>query len=127
VKPEEALEAARGAAAAARARGAYADELAGLRIEPTNRVDTELLMEWAVAEPDVDMVRSTRKLGAPITWFKRGLVHAMRQYQGQVIATQARFNLQLMVYLAELDDRIRTLEEKVEAAARTTNGPHPPP
>jgi hypothetical protein len=115
VKPEQALAAAREAAAAARERGEYGDELAGLRIEPTDRVDTELLMEWAVAEPDIDVVRSTRKLGAPITWAKRGLVHAMRQYQGQVIATQARFNLQLMVYLAELEDRIRTLEEKLEA------------
>jgi hypothetical protein len=115
MRPEDALESARAAASAARARGAYEDELAGMRIEPTNRVDTELLMEWAVAEPDIDMVRSTRKLGAPITWFKRSLVHAQRQYQGQVIATQARFNLQLMVYLAELEDRISELEAKLEA------------
>jgi hypothetical protein len=125
VIPEDALHAAREAAAAARAQGAYADDLAGLRIEPTNRVDPELMMDWAVAEPDVDMVRSTRKLGQPITWVKRGLIHAMRQYQGQVIATQGRFNLHLMIYLAELEDRIRTLEEELRAARAGGGDPAP--
>jgi hypothetical protein len=119
VKPEEALAAARQAAAAARARGAYGDDLSGMRVEPIDRVDTEQLMEWAVIEPDLDLVRSTRRMGGPITWAKRGLVHALRQYHGQVLATQARFNVHLMVYLAELEDRIEALEKAVSAGEPT--------
>ena len=75
MKPADALGAARAAAAK------RADELpAGMLIEPTERVSIEQLMEWANIEPDVDLMRSTRKLGAPITWFKRKLIHFMRQY-----------------------------------------------
>ena len=75
MKPEEALRAARAAAAE------RDDPLpAGMSIEPTERVSIEQLMEWANIEPDVDLMRSTRKLGAPITWAKRQLVHVPAQY-----------------------------------------------
>ena len=48
MKPEEALPAARAAAAA------RDDELpTGTTIEPTERVSVEQLMEWAAIEPDI--------------------------------------------------------------------------
>jgi len=107
VKPEEALAAARAAAAA------RDDELpAGMRIEPTERVSIEQLMEWANIEPDPDLMRSTRKLGAPITWAKRQLVHVMRQYLRELQSQQTRFNLNLLIRLAELEDRVARLEER---------------
>lgn len=100
MRPEEALAAAR--AAAARQGD---DELPGLRVEPTERVSTEQLMEWAVIEPDVDLMRSTRRWGAPITWLKRLLLHVLRQYTRELESQQTRFNLHVALRLAELEDR----------------------
>lgn len=119
MRPEEALEAARAAAAE------RADELPqGARIEPTERVGTERLMEWANIEPDPELMRSTRRLGAPITWAKRTLVHVLRQYLRELQSQQTRFNLNVVVRLAELEDRIARLEEE---AARLRAGTAPGP
>jgi hypothetical protein len=109
MKPEEALEEARRRAAA---QDPAPGELEGLTIEPTDRVDLEQLIEWAVAEPDPDKVRSTRALGAPITALKRGVVHLTRQQTGDLLAQQARFNLHLLTRVAELEERIKRLEER---------------
>ena len=111
MRPEDALEAARAAAARARSRGAYGDDLRGFAIEPTDRVTTEQLLEWAVIEPDVVHVRSTRRWGRPITAGKRALVHLLRQYLGQIVAEQTRFNLHAAVRLAELEERLERLEQ----------------
>jgi hypothetical protein len=111
VKPDEALAAARAAAAAARERGAYDDTLEGFAIEPTDRVSTETLMEWAVIEPDERLMRSTRRLGAPITAIKRLLLRAMQQQFNELTSQQTRFNLHLLVHVAELEDRVTRLEE----------------
>ena len=110
MRPEDALEAARRAAAQARERGAYADDLAGFAVEPTDRVTTEQLLEWAVVEPDLDLVRSTRRWGGPITAAKRGLVFVLRQYLGQLAAQQTRFNLHAAVRLAELEEQLDRLK-----------------
>ena len=112
--PEQALEVARERAAAARARGGYADELARFVIDPVDAVTLEHLLEWAVIEPDLSELRSTRPYGAPITWVKRLLYRALRQYHGQVIAQQSRFNIQLAVYVGQLADRIERLEKRAE-------------
>jgi hypothetical protein len=112
MNPEEALQAAREAAARARERGAYDDDLAGFAIEPTDRVSMEQLMDWAVIEPDTTLMRSTRKLGAPITSLKRMLLRALQQYHNEITSQQTRFNLHVMVHVAELEDRLRRLEER---------------
>lgn len=108
--PEEALEAARRAARRARERGAYGDDLTGLAVEPSDRVSTEQLLEWAVIEPDVDEVRSTRPHGRPITAAKRALLHVLRQYHAQAHAQQTRFNLHAVLRLAELEERVERAE-----------------
>jgi hypothetical protein len=106
MKPEDALAAARIAAAA------RDDELPpGVAIEPTERVSIEQLMEWAAIEPDVELMVSTRRLGAPITWFKRRLIHFMRQYFRELQSQQTRFNLNVLIRMAELEDRVGRLEE----------------
>jgi hypothetical protein len=106
VRPEEALAAARSAAAD------RDDELpAGMAIEPTERVSIEQLMEWAAIEPDVELMVSTRRLGAPITWLKRKLIHFMRQYLRELQSQQTRFNLNVLIRVAELEDRVARLEE----------------
>ena len=118
MKPEEALPAARAAAAA------RDDELPpGMAIEPTERVSIEQLMEWAAIEPDIELMVSTRKLGAPITWFKRKLIHFMRQYFRELQSQQTRFNLNVLIRVAELEDRVARLEE---ARAPDAAGEPPP-
>jgi hypothetical protein len=122
VKPEDALDAARAAAAAARERGAYDDTLEGFAIEPTDRVSTETLMEWAVIEPDETLMRSTRRLGAPVTALKRVLLRALQQQFNELTSQQTRFNLHLLIHVAELEDRVARLE----ASARAGGEPPPP-
>ncbi|MEJ7825608.1 MAG: hypothetical protein WKF48_09275 [Solirubrobacteraceae bacterium] len=104
--PEEALKAARAAAA-------ERDDVlpAGMAIEPTERVSIEQLMEWASIEPDPELMVSTRRLGAPITWLKRRLIHIMRQYLRELQSQQTRFNLNLLLRVAELEDRVTDLEQ----------------
>jgi hypothetical protein len=55
-------------------------------------------------------VRSTRRLGAPITWIKRGVLRFLRQYLDQVLAQQSRFNAHVAAHVMSLDDRVRRLE-----------------
>lgn len=123
MKPEEALAAAREAAAG------RDDELpARMTIAPTERVSIEQLMEWANIEPDTDLMRSTRKLGAPITWAKRQLVHVLRQYLRELQSQQTRFNLNVLIRLAELEDRVARLEKRVPGQGPEREpGPGPGP
>lgn len=119
--PEEALAAARAAAAARHAAGE--DDGAGLPVLATDSSDgvtLERLLDSATFEPDLRFVRSTRPWGAPITLLKRTLVHLLRQHTSQLIAQQGRFNLQLVVFASQLADRVARLEE---AAARAASAP----
>ena len=97
MNPEEALERAQ--------RASFGDDLSGFVVDPTDKVTHEKLMEWAVIETDPELVRSTRRLGGPITWLKRTLRHLLRQELGQAYAQQSRFNLMVATRLAELEDR----------------------
>ena len=97
--PEEALERAR--------RASFGEDLSGFAIEPTDRVGLEKLMEWGVIRTDPTLVRSTRPWGAPITWAKRLARHLLRQELGQAYAQQSRFNLMLVMRMAELEESVR--------------------
>jgi hypothetical protein len=125
MQPEDALPAAREAAAAAKARGEYTQDLSGFAIAPTDRVSIEQLMEWAVVEPDESQMRSTRRLGAPITFLKRLLLRALQQHFNELTMLQARFNLHLLVRQTELEDRVIALEK--ENAALKAADPDPEP
>ena len=107
MRPEEALEAARSRAAA----GSYPD-VPGFTVEPVESVTLDQLYEWAVIEPDLAELYSTRRFGAPITFVKRMIARALRQYLGQMVAQQSRFNLQLTVYVARLSERVDELEKQ---------------
>lgn len=107
MKPEEALAAARAAAAT------RDDELpGGLAITPTERVSIAQFVEWAAIEPDPNAMRSTRRAGAPITFVKRKLLHVLRQYLRELEAQQTRFNLNVVARLAELEERVDELEQR---------------
>jgi hypothetical protein len=113
MKPEEAVAAARRSLDRQRAQGAYTEDLEGWRVHPPERPSTDSLLEWAIIEPDMDLVVSTRPWGAPISWVKRVLVHLTRQYTGQLASQQTRVNVHLMGRLGELDERLADLNHRV--------------
>ena len=106
-EPDEALEAARRAASAARgdAPGEPLDR------HPVSRVaDWQRLSEWAIIEPDAARIYSTRRFGAPLTWLKRALLRFLRQYNDQILAQQSRFNAGVVACVENLDARVAELE-----------------
>ena len=96
--PEAALDAARASAERKRAEGLYPDDTIADRGEPAGP-DLGRLREWAIIEVDPSLLYSTRKGGAPITWFKRLLLRLMRQYTTELEAQQTRFNVGVVAYL----------------------------
>jgi hypothetical protein len=114
--PEEALERARGEAERKRAEGAYPEPGPGAledSIAP-DKPSLELLREWAAIQPDPDLVYSTRRLGAPITAFKRLLMRLLRQYHVELESRQTRFNIALLAHLEDLEARVARLERSRE-------------
>ena len=110
MKPEEAIAAARAEVERLKAAGRLVEPEGGLSIEPTDDVTDAVLLEWALIEPDMDKLRSTRRLGGPITWVKRALARGLQQYHNEVNSQQTRFNIHLLRKLMELEDRIERLE-----------------
>ncbi len=110
--PEQAIERARAAAAEAREAGAY--PVSETRIEPLAATPPTYgrLLEWALIEPSVGDVRSTRRWGAPITLAKRGLLRLLAQYHAELIAEQTRFNVNLVRHLQALEERVERLERE---------------
>jgi hypothetical protein len=111
-EPEHAVEQARAAAAAMRAQGSYQDDgpAGSAEADPL-----ENLFEWAMIDPDLREVRSTRKLGAPVTLLKLGLVRLLNQYHAELISQQTRFNVHVLGHVRRLETRIEELERKVGA------------
>ena len=117
MKPEEAISRAREEAARRRAEGGYANvaegDLAGsfVRGQPGD----ELLAEWAMIEIDPsEVVYSTRRAGAPITFLKRMLVRLLRQYLVELESRQTRFNIALLERVGSLEERVKRLESRVD-------------
>lgn len=116
--PEHAVEQARAAAAALRGRGAYPEASATTPEQQTTTTPAKLL-EWALIEPDLRDVRSTRRFGAPVTAFKRLLLRLLEQYHAELNAQQTRFNVSVL-------GQLRALEERIEALERKLGGGEPP-
>jgi hypothetical protein len=112
--PDEALEAARRAAAARRAEGGYAGAESGGALDETFTSGTpsiELLSQWAVIEVDESVLYSTRRAGVPVTALKRLLVRLLRQYFVEAEARQTRFNIAVLSSLRDMEKRLERLEE----------------
>ena len=105
--PEGALDAARASAERKRAEGVYPADTVADAGKPAAGPDLARLREWAIIEVDSQLVYSTRKGGAPITWFKRMLLRLMRQYTAELEAQQTRFNVGVVAYLESLDKQDR--------------------
>ena len=113
MRPEDALQAARAEAA----RRDYSEPEGALRIEPLDQVTRAQLLEWALIEPDLTKLRSTRRGGAPITWVKRMLLRGLQQYHNEVTYQQTRFNIHVLRKLLELEERVERLERGPEKTA----------
>lgn len=122
--PEEALAAARAAAARESGSQAAQPELP-LGSGETQRDSLRRLSGWAMIEPNEAEIYSTRRLGAPITALKRLLVRLLRQYLVQVSAQQSRFNANMVAHLLALEERVAELEEIARGQGRGT-GPERP-
>ncbi|HEY5317454.1 MAG TPA: hypothetical protein VIJ20_05705 [Solirubrobacteraceae bacterium] len=108
--PGNAIEQARAAAATMRAQGAYGEVQPAQRGEDTLATTLEDLFEWAMIDPDLREVRSTRKLGAPVTLLKLGLVRLLQQYHAELISQQTRFNVHVLGHVRRLETRVEELE-----------------
>jgi hypothetical protein len=106
-EPEEALAAARRAAAAAGDEpGAVPWTLEDPALSSTR------LVEWAILAPEEAKVYSTRRYGKPITLVKRGLVRLLQQYLNEVNAQQSRFNALVAAHVVRLEQRVEELERR---------------
>ncbi len=107
--PEDAAARAREEAERRRAAGGYAGVGSDGPLDESivhGAPSRELLAQWAVIEIDADeILYSTRKGGAPITFFKRILVRLLRQYFVELEARQTRFNIALLERLDALERR----------------------
>ena len=103
IRPEDALAAARASADRKRAAGAYPPDTRADPGKPAAGPDLARLREWAIIEVDPALLYSTRKGGAPVTWFKRLLLRLMRQYTTELEAEQTRFNVGVVAYLESLE------------------------
>ena len=107
MKPEDALDAARSAAERKHADGVYPADTVADSGKPPAGPDLARLREWAIVEVDPELLYSTRKGGAPITWLKRMLLRLMRQYTTELEAQQTRFNVGVVAYLESLEKHER--------------------
>ena len=105
--PGEAAAAARASAERKRAEGVYPPDTVADSGAPPSGPDLARLREWAIIEVDGELLYSTRKGGAPITWLKRMLLRLMRQYTTELEAQQTRFNVGVVAYLESLDKQDR--------------------
>jgi hypothetical protein len=120
--PEQALEQARAAAAEMRGQGAYGEDREPQAPDSADALTPGKLFEWALIDPDLRNVRSTRRLGAPITALKRGLLRLLGQYHAELIAEQARFNVNLALYVRRLEERLAELEHELEHGRKPPAG-----
>jgi hypothetical protein len=102
-RPEDALERARAAAAPSPGAGDVARSFE--RDLVADAPSDELLQEWAAISVDPELVYSSRRLGAPLTFVKRLFLRLMRQYTAELEAQQTRFNLGMLGRLRELERR----------------------
>jgi hypothetical protein len=112
-EPEQAVEQARAALGAMRESGAYG-ERAARDPAPPDAVPQRKLLQWALVDPDIGNVRSTRRLGAPVTVLKRALLRLLRQYHQELTAEQARFNFAVAEHVSRLEARLEELERRLQ-------------
>ena len=106
--PEEALAAAR-AVVAGRPPDTDQDWRLDSSVDRARR-----LRLWAIIQPEVIEVGSTRRFGSGITRLKRGLIRLLSQYLNQLAAQESRFNADVAAHVISLEERVRKLEDELK-------------
>ncbi len=105
--PEEALAQARAAAKP------FAEGPVSLNAAPIDTVSAGRLVEWSIIDPQLDRVYSERRGGRALTGAKQMLVRALRQYFGEIVAQENRFNAIATQHIVHLEERVRELEAQL--------------
>jgi hypothetical protein len=114
MRPEDALGHARRVAAE---HAATTIPAGGLEVERADQPDDDQLLQWAVIEPDLREVRSTRRgpVGKAVTAIKQGQLRLMGQYHAQVTSTQSRINVHLSLRSTLARDEVAILRAELVA------------
>ena len=126
--PEDAAARAAEEAQRRRAAGGYAGVGSSGQLDESivhGAPSRELLAQWAVIEIETnEILYSTRKAGAPITFLKRMLVRLLRQYFVELEARQTRFNIALLERLDALERREAARGAEPDAVRRAPQREH---
>lgn len=112
MRPEDALSHAR------RLAGEHAATTippGGLEVERSDQPSDDQLVQWAVIEPDLDEVRSTRPgaVGRAVTVVKRGQLRLLGQYHAQVQSVQNRLNVHLSLRSTLMREEIQAMKAEI--------------
>jgi hypothetical protein len=113
MRPEDALEHARLAAAE---HAATTIPKGGLEVERSSEPTDDQLASWAVVEPDLREVRSTRPgpVGRTVTALKQGQLRLMAQYHAQVMSVQNRLNVHLALRATLMREDITAMRAELQ-------------
>lgn len=112
MRPEDAIEHARRLAGD---HAAVTIPTGGLEVERSDQPSDDQLVQWAVIEPDLREVRSTRPgpIGKAVTAVKQGQLRLLGQYHAQVQSVQNRLNVHLALRSTLLRDEIRDMKGEI--------------
>ncbi|MDO9410165.1 hypothetical protein [Patulibacter sp.] len=112
MRPEDALAHAR------RLAGEHAGTTipaGGLEVERSDQPSDDQLVQWAVIEPDLREVRSTRAgpVGKAVTAVKQGQLRLLGQYHAQVQSVQNRLNVHLSLRSTLMREEIQAMKAEI--------------
>ncbi|MEV4423306.1 hypothetical protein AB0L40_25515 [Patulibacter sp. NPDC049589] len=87
----------------------------GLEVERSDQPSDDQLVQWAVIEPDLREVRSTRRgpVGSAVTALKQGQLRLMGQYHAQVTSVQNRLNVHLALRSTLLREEVQAMKQEI--------------
>lgn len=87
----------------------------GLEVERSDQPSDDQLVQWAVIEPDLREVRSTRPgpVGKAVTALKQGQLRLLGQYHAQVQSVQNRLNVHLALRSTLMREEIQAMKADI--------------
>ena len=87
----------------------------GLEVERSDQPSDDQLVQWAVIEPDLDEVRSTRPgpVGKAVTALKQGQLRLLGQYHAQVQSVQNRLNVHLSLRSTLMREELQVMKAEI--------------
>ncbi|CAB4940633.1 unannotated protein [freshwater metagenome] len=87
----------------------------GLEVERSDQPSDDQLVQWAVIEPDLREVRSTRPgpVGKAVTAVKQGQLRLLGQYHAQVQSVQNRLNVHLSLRSTLMREELQAMKAEI--------------